>query len=148
MAADELDPIILSAETDPTIFAPHEYVAIKAEMLAGDEIAVQNAMGKVNVSPDGKTTEIAMQIGDSQRVMVEQLTVGWQIDRKSRQPDGSVKLVPLEFSKANVSRLPRKIFNFVYQKMNELYNGEDATAQQNFSSGAPAPIAESSPQAS
>lgn len=149
LSAGELDPIILDASTAPKIFAPHEYVAIKAEMLAGNWATIQNALGKIKQARGGdqqqkSETEITLTLGDSMLAMMREMIVGWQVDRKRRGLDGNVVKIPLPYSKANVPFLPHQISNYVYNKMNELYQSEEvsAEAQENFSSGASGPSEE------
>ena len=134
--ADELDPIVLDASTAPTIFKPHEYVQIKAEMLGGDWAAIQNTLAKARQGADGEAAEISLQIGDAMTALLQRMIVGWKVDRKRRGLDGSVQYAPLPYSPANVALLPRKIFEYVYQTANTLYQGDEEKASQNFSSGA------------
>lgn len=141
--AGELDPITLDATLAPTIFKAHEYVQIKAEMLAGDEAIIQNATGKITPPADGSTPEISLQLGDAMLATLQTMIVGWNVDRKIKAPDGSVTAIPLPYNSANVTFLPRRISNYVYNYMNKLYQEDALDAQINFMNSAAEPIAAS-----
>lgn len=125
------DTIQLDHNTAPKIFKPGEYVLLRIEMTAEDDIAVKNRLGKVRGK--GKNAEMVMTLGESELAIRERMVLGWGgITRKIADPQGHLKEVPLIFSRENVRRLPKRIWDYIGDKIDELNPDMSEEEQDNF----------------
>lgn len=112
---------------------PHEYIVVRREMTAADEAWVQNRAAKV--SGDKNNPLIQLTIGDVDLALLKRMIVSWNRTRAGE--DG--KQHPIEFSDAEVEKLPRKVSKFVKAVINDL-NPED---EEDFSAFLPGAAASS-----
>ena len=90
----------------PKVFKPGEYVILRMEMTAADDIATKNRLAKMSKLKQGETKpELIMTLGDSQLATMEQMIVGWSLMRKQMDPQGNVHDVPFPYSIPNVRNL-------------------------------------------
>lgn len=107
----------------PLLFKPGEYVIIKREMTAGDDIWIHDHM--VRSSGKSKDVTINVLIGTAKLVSVQRMVRGWNILREVLDPSGQVRQVPLPFSVNAVEKLPRRIFNFIADEIERLNPGDE-----------------------
>ena len=116
-----LNTIQFDNSNAPHIFKPGQYVVMRIEMDTEDTFTIQNHMAKMSGVKQGqKSAEITMTLGDSTKATLQRMLVGWGgITRKVADPSGNIKEMPLLYDPANVGKLPKKVSDFVLQKINE-----------------------------
>jgi len=125
--------VTLDHHMAPKVFRPGEYVLLRMEMTAADDIATKNRLAKMGKVKQGETKpELIMTLGDSQLAIMEQMIMGWNLMRKIIDPLGNVREVPLPYSVPNVRNLRKPVWDFVYKKINELNPDMDEEEQESF----------------
>lgn len=125
------DTLQLDHNTAPRVFKPGQYVVIRIEMTAGDDIAIKNALAEVK--GQGKGATMKMLLGDAQLATMRAMIVGWGgIARRMADPQGNIKDVVIPFAPENVKLLPKAIWDYVYNKINELNPDMDESEQTDF----------------
>lgn len=125
--------VTLDHHMAPKVFKPGEYVLLRMEMTAADDIATKNRLAKMGKVREGeKRPEMIMTLGDAQLATMEQMIVGWNLMRKQMDPGGHVHDVPLPYSTANVKLLRKPVWDYVYNKINELNPDPDEEEQERF----------------
>ena len=134
--SEELDTVTLDATMAPKVFKPGEYVLIKAEMTAADDIAIKNRLARMGtVKQDGKRPELVMTLGDSQLATMQRMITGWNLMKVTLDPSGNKRDVPFPYSVDNVRNLRKPVWDFVYKKINELNPDPDEEEQEDFLPG-------------
>ena len=120
MSSEELsDTLQLDHSTAPRIFKPGQYAVIRIEMTAGDDIAIKNSLAEVKGR--GKAATMKMLLGDAQLATMKSMIVSWGgISRRMADPQGNIKEVAVPYAPENVRLLPKPIWDYVYNKINEL----------------------------
>lgn len=125
------DTIQLDHTMAPKIFKPGQYVLLRIEMSAEDDIAIKNRIGKLRGR--GKSAEMVMTLGDSELATMERMILGWGgLTRKIVDPQGNMHEMPLVFSRETVKKLPKKIWDYVYRKINEYNPDMEEEEQESF----------------
>jgi len=133
--SEELEnTVTLDHHVAPKVFKPGEYVILRMEMTAADDIATKNRLAKMSKlkQNQGQKAELIMTLGDSQLATMEQMIVGWSLMRKQMDPQGNVRDVPFPYSLANVKNLRKPVWDYVYRKINELNPDMDEEEQESF----------------
>lgn len=131
MEEEELqDSIQLDHTMAPKIFKPGEFVLLRLEMTAEDDIAIKNRLARLRGK--GKSAEMVMTLGDSELATMERMILGWNLSRKVVDPQGHMREMPLAFNRENVKRLPKKVWDYVYKKINEYNPDMDEEEQEHF----------------
>lgn len=112
---------------------PHEYIIIKKELTAADEAAVQNMATRINGSAKkAGQAEIQSMIGDANLLLVKRMIVRWNLTRTITAENGAESEVPIELSAKAIENLPRRIYNCVLRKINELNEDEEEESDADF----------------
>lgn len=127
---DALDTAQLDASMAPKVFRPGEFVIIRMEMTAADDIAIRNRTAKMR--GQGKAAELILSLGDAQLAAMQRMIVGWNIQTRAIDPHGNIKAIPLPFSAENVSRLRKPVWDYVYRKINEFNPDMEEDEQAGF----------------
>ena len=131
--SEELDTVTLDATMAPKVFKPGEYVILRCEMTAEDDIATKNRLAKMSSLKQGeKKPELTMTLGDSQLATMQRMIVGWSLMRKTIDPQGNIRELPFPYSVDNVRKLRKPVWDYVYAKINELNPDPDEEEQESF----------------
>lgn len=131
---DELeDTVQLNHQMAPKVFRPHEWVLIRTEMSTEDNIIIQNRSAKMaGVKGGQKSVDITLTIGDTMLATIERMIVGWNLTKTVYGPDGQGHDMPIPYSTSAVRKLPKRITDFVYKKINEYNPDEEEEEQERF----------------
>lgn len=141
---DALDTVQLDHNMAPNIFKPGEFVLIRTEMTAEDDIVIKNRLAKMR--GQGKNSEMVMNLGDAQLATMQRMIVGWNLSAKTIDQNGNIRMIPLVFSPENVKRMRKPTWDYVYQKINELNPDMDEEEKKDTSNGSSEHTGESSNQ--
>ena len=130
---DALDTVQLDASMAPKVFHPGEFVIIRTEMTAEDDIVIKNRLAKMR--GQGKGAEIVMNLGDAQMATMQRMIVGWNLQVKTIDPGGNIKAIPLVFSPENVRRMRKPVWDYVYNKIHEFNPDMEEGEQTGFLPG-------------
>jgi len=137
---DELEQYSETVRLDhnmaPKIFRPGEWVEIRLEMTAEDDILIKNKSAKITADAKAKKqkqADILLTVGDTNLMLVQRMVTGWHVKvNRFNVVNSTLELVDLPFSPQNARKLPKKVWDYVIAKINEFNPDMDEEEQQDF----------------